>query len=66
LKSQVQITLFSAVILHDPEKTFHPPREKIHQIFPDSDNHPPPNIIAQEIVEGLESALEKFSRLKMN
>lgn len=65
MKSQVQITLFSAVILQDPEKTFHPPR-KIHQIFTDSDNHPPPNIIAQEIVEGLESALEKFSRLKMN
>ncbi|HSF50287.1 MAG TPA: hypothetical protein VLA74_05950 [Nitrososphaeraceae archaeon] len=46
MKSQVQITLFSAVILDDPEKTFHPPREKIHQFFTDFDNHPSPNIIA--------------------
>ena len=30
----------------------------------DSDNLPPPNIIAQEIVENLESALEEFSQIE--
>ena len=30
----------------------------------ESDNLPPPNIIAQEIVENLEAALEEFSQIE--